>query len=625
MLELHGENIILVVNDTPDQLELMRIVLCKAGYRVETAADGREGLKSAQRERPDLIISDVMMPVMCGIELCRAVRRDDELTRTPILLVSALRYDTSSVVEGLRSGADDYLETPYDAMHLIAKVARLIERARMEAHYREIVEGASDIIYTCDAENRLISINKAGANLFGREQSSLIGVRVSELFEANGYKQSNGELKSGEPVRSIYHARNARGELRYFEAVTTPMHDAQNHATGTRSAARDITDRKQAEEQRAQLQAYAVQTALEWRLTFNAIKFPVLIVDFAGKVRRLNLAARELAGIGFKEIMGRAVETIGICQPWQESAELVKLIRKSRQTQNCQVRDEADGKSWDITGNLVPGFGDDEESVILIARDITWRVELETSMRQSEMMSVMGSLVAGVAHEVRNPLFGMSSVLDAFEVRFGNRVEYQRYTGILRDQLNRLNELMEELLEYGKPYKEEFFRGAIEDVLAHSIRSCKSLAERSNVNIVSSIDGDLTPVMMERRRLPKVFMNVIENAIRHSPAEAEVAVCVKKICKENLMWIDCTVQDSGPGFKAEDLPRIFEPFFTRRRGGTGLGLSIVQRIVEEHKGMIAVGNRPEGGAFVTVSLPAAAAVVATKGEVLGGEKQDSAC
>ncbi len=625
MLEPHGENIILVVNDTPDQLELMRIVLCKAGYRVETAADGREALESARRARPDLIISDVTMPVMDGIELCRAVRRDEELSRTPILLVSALRYDTSSVVEGLRSGADDYLEAPYDAMHLVAKVARLIERARMEAHYREIVEGASDIIYTCDAENRLTSINKAGANFFGRDHLSLVGMPADELFKTNGHQPAIAESAAGESARSIYHARNVRDELRYFEAVTTPMNDAPNHAAGTRSTARDITERMQAEGQREQLQAYAVQTALEWRLTFNAIKFPVLIVDFAGKVRRLNLTAREVAGIGFKEIMGRTVETIGACQPWQEAAELVKLIKRSRQTENCQVRDETDGKTWDITGNLVLGFGADEESVILIARDITRRVELEASVRQSEMMSVMGALVAGVAHEVRNPLFGMSSVLDAFEMRFGNRSEYQRYTGILRDQLNRLNELMEELLEYGKPYKEEFFRGAMEDVLAHSIRSCKSLAESSNVNIVTNIDGDLPSVMMERRRLPKVFMNIIENAIRHSPAEAEVAVSVKKICKDDQTWIDCTVQDSGPGFKAEDLPRIFEPFFTRRRGGTGLGLSIVQRIVEEHKGVITVGNRPEGGASVTVSLPAAAAALSKAAEATGGEKQDSAC
>ena len=90
-----------------------------------------------------------------------------------------------------------------------------------------------------------------------------------------------------------------------------------------------------------------------------------------------------------------------------------------------------------------------------IAQDISKRAELEASLRQSEMMSLLGSLVAGVAHEVRNPLFGISSILDAFETRFSDRTEYLRYTNVLRDEIGRLTVLMEELLEYGKPFRGE--------------------------------------------------------------------------------------------------------------------------------------------------------------------------
>src|SRR5947207_1884549 len=115
----HDSGSVLVVNDLPDQVELMNTALRKAGYRVLTAEDGHAGFEVAKRERPDLIVSDVTMPGVNGIEFCRLVRQEEELSTLPILLVSALRKDTASVIEGLRAGADEYLEFPVDSARLV--------------------------------------------------------------------------------------------------------------------------------------------------------------------------------------------------------------------------------------------------------------------------------------------------------------------------------------------------------------------------------------------------------------------------------------------------------------------------------------------------------------------------
>ena len=146
----HREDTVLIVNDIPEQLWLMDSLLSKAGFEVITAGDGREGFDVAKGKRPDVVISDVSMPRVNGIEFCRLIRQDSELRSTPILLVSAHRRDTESVIEGLESGADDYLELPFDSTRLIAKVSRLLERSKLEANYRDLVEQASDIIFTQD-------------------------------------------------------------------------------------------------------------------------------------------------------------------------------------------------------------------------------------------------------------------------------------------------------------------------------------------------------------------------------------------------------------------------------------------------------------------------------------------
>jgi signal transduction histidine kinase len=121
-----------------------------------------------------------------------------------------------------------------------------------------------------------------------------------------------------------------------------------------------------------------------------------------------------------------------------------------------------------------------------------------------------------------------------------------------------------------------------------------------NVHIVSPAGTDSRLIRMDRQRLVQVFQNLIENAIQHSLSGGCIVVEATEVPLDGRDWISYAIKDSGPGFNPEDLPRVFEPFFTRRRGGTGLGMSIVQRIVEEHGGSIVAGNRPEGGAVIVV-------------------------
>lgn len=123
---------VLIVNDSPDQRELMRFIFQQAGYRAATASNGREGFQFAEGNQIDLIISDMIMPDGDGIELCRLIRSVEKLRNLPILLVSGLRKDVGSVVKGLEVGADDYIELPVDPPHLIARAERLIEHKRME-------------------------------------------------------------------------------------------------------------------------------------------------------------------------------------------------------------------------------------------------------------------------------------------------------------------------------------------------------------------------------------------------------------------------------------------------------------------------------------------------------------
>jgi signal transduction histidine kinase len=125
----------------------------------------------------------------------------------------------------------------------------------------------------------------------------------------------------------------------------------------------------------------------------------------------------------------------------------------------------------------------------------------------------------------------------------------------------------------------------------------------AQVNLKSVVAESLPRVRIDRRRLSKVFVNLIENAIQHSPRESTVTIEAGKTTDGNNEWVQCAIRDSGAGILPEDLPKIFEPFFSKRRGGTGLGLAIAHRIMQEHGGKLIAGNNPEGGACMIARFP----------------------
>lgn len=390
------------------------------------------------------------------------------------------------------------------------------------------------------------------------------------------------------------------------EWTLSPIRDASGAITHRVAVQRDVTgqigeeeERRRIEERQEKLQQAISRSALEWRLTFDSITSPLLLLETSGRIIRMNEAARILAGVSYEDAVHQPLSALGDAQPWPTVQTLVAQMAANPVHATAQVRD-APGRTWDVSVNPVASpYGD--RWLIVVALDITSLVKLQESLRRSETMSAMGALVAGVAHEVRNPLFGISATLDAFESRFKNRTEYRRYFDVLKERVQRLNELMQQLLDYGKPLRLELTEASPKELAQAAVQACAPRAAASRVEIAEEIAAGLQTLTVDRARVVQVFENLLENAIQHSAPGGRVTLRAESA--NGGSGVRFLVEDSGPGFRSEDLARVFEPFFTRRRGGTGLGLSIVQRIVEQHEGEIAAANRPGGGAMMTVTLP----------------------
>lgn len=421
-------------------------------------------------------------------------------------------------------------------------------------------------------------------------------VWISDVFDETGFVRGEAAAQAGLHGAAAMPLRDAAGIIGVLEMLTRavrPMSEQRRRALrrAGQSLGRLIV--------RRQLQQVIERKGQEWSLTFDAIELPIFITRLDGTIVRVNRAARDVVGGEFQDVLGRNI-AVAEAEPWKTLADVVVAVRDTRAS--CTARIAERDRFWDVSGSWYTSATDGEDRAIVVMRDTTELIRLEESVRRGEQMAALGELVAGVAHEVRNPIFGIGLTVDTLQQMLPSDPEVDELVGVLRTWLDRLNRLMENLLAYGKSWTLSLTEGDLVTVITPTVERCRQIATQASI----AVDMDLAPdllMLMDGNRLGHAFENLVINAIQHSRPQQRVLVTAHPVSEGGREWIECSVRDRGPGFEPTDLPRIFEPFFTKRRGGTGLGLSIVQRVVDEHGGTIDAGNASDGGAVVTIRFP----------------------
>src|SRR6185369_6751934 len=516
-----------------------------------------------------ILITDIILVLSIYLVLYRTVLRP---------LVEIERFAGAVSVGGAGSVPPAEAAGTKELEQLRSSIDTMVRTIKDEQDFTEkALNVVNEIFFIQDREGHFVRWNRATADVFGvdalqREARYILHTQthpddrhlvleaIEEIFGGGGFAEIE--------VRYIFPDGTRHLQLggRRMEIGGTP------YLVGTGT---DVTEQRRSAAERLRLRQEIRQSAIEWRQTFDSVSTPIVITDMNGVIQRLNESATKLAGLPEPEIVGRDISVI---------------------------RHGDDGRRWDIS--VSPLFPDmDNSPRITVFWEITRIVALQESLRRSETMTAMGKLVGGVAHEVRNPLFGISATLDAYTEEM-NTDELREMAATLRDQVGRLSRLMKELLEFGKPVAVTLHPGALDLLIDEVIASRRAPAAEGEVELWNYIDPGVPLIPMDRERMRQVFENVVDNALQHAPRGTAVTISGDMLLHAGRHCVEIRVEDEGKGFLPSETRHVFEPFFTRRERGTGLGLSIVQKIVEEHEGTVTASNRAQGGARITIRLPA---------------------
>lgn len=358
---------------------------------------------------------------------------------------------------------------------------------------------------------------------------------------------------------------------------------------------------------------------IDWEDVLANFTDAVVVLDNDLRVVLFNQAAEELTGKPQAKAVGQPCSRV-----FPQTPLVSEIVARVRENGQSESRSEETllrrGKHVPVRITCLP-FWDNENRLrgtSLIIHDLSHQKTLEESARRNENLARLGTLVAGLAHEVRNPLAGIKGAAQLLQGRLGDQPELRDYTAVITREVDRLSGLVEDLLNLGAPPKPRLRPLNVHRVIWDVVRLVEEELTRREIQLRCEFDPSLPEIQGDSEQLNQVFLNLIKNAIDAMLPDEKSANFPMTITISTRMETDfhilrdrdraskylrVEVADQGKGIKQEHVARVFEPFFSTKPRGTGLGLAISQRIVAEHGGtMRAVSNRPRG-TVIKVTLP----------------------
>jgi len=630
---IEGRPKVLLADDNADMRGYVYRLLSPQ-FEVITAVDGEDAFQKILQYKPDLLISDVMMPKLDGFGLLKKVRERPETRNIPVIFLSA-RAGEEAKIEGMEAGADDYLVKPFSARELLSHVDANIKiaksRVAAEHNLREMIRQSPVATVLLRGRSLIIEIvNEKGLEVWGRKHEDVINRPIAEalpeIVEQGFDRLLEQVYESGMPFNGneipVQLIRFGKPQIVYLNFIYQPLKNEYGETEGVIGAGVDVTEqvvaRKKIEQSQKELEELAnAVPQLVWVANpdGNVIYYNERISEFAG-------AKKNREGVWVWEGLLHPDDKASTRQAWEEAVKHSTVYQTEHRAKmkNGHYR-------WflsrafphkDERGNIIKWFGTatDIHAAKMQAAILEEEVRRRTKELNETNLSLMQSnnelqQFAHVAsHDLKEPVRKIKT--------FTNR--------LMEDKGSSFS-------ESGKVYINKVNSAAdrmnimIEGVLNYSMFSAahQKIEEVSLNEIIKSIESDLEVLIAQKsatiryQKLPTIegasvllyqlFYNLINNSLKFSqPGEPPVVdISSSVIHKEKNELVQIKVVDNGIGFEQEFAGKIFETFLRLNSKdqfeGTGLGLSLCKRITERHGGTIeAMGNPGKGASFI-IQLP----------------------
>ncbi|MBZ0159040.1 ATP-binding protein [Candidatus Methylomirabilis sp.] len=337
----------------------------------------------------------------------------------------------------------------------------------------------------------------------------------------------------------------------------------------------------------------------------------IIIIEPDGHIRSINQAAEELAGVSAQMLHGRPFEQI---LPHDRS--LQELVRKTMESGRTRTDFDArltrqDGSQVVVSAvaSLISDGKGQARGTVLALRDQTGIKELEERLQRSDRLAALGTVAAGVAHEIRNPLAGLRGAAQLLEGERDFPLALREYTSVIVKEVDRLGAIVEQLLSFATPRGPVLRSCNLHEVLDSLLFLERAPLGAAHITVQRQYDPQLPDILADPSEIRQLFLNLIRNGVEAMPGGGALTVRTwyersAKRCEGRSVAV-AEIADQGSGFDSEIERHLFTPFFTTKERGTGLGLAICLRIVEDHGGAMEAASLPDRGSRFRVWLPLA--------------------